>query len=128
MPGGGAAYGQSGAWVLSSAAFGLLHGLTIFTGQALGQTVQQILLAFVSGSGFYLIRRMTGLLVVCMVIHGLWDFSSFIGSGRGDTADDIPAGVVAAPFMYGAVIAIIAVLVITFRRRGGTSEPAPAGA
>ncbi len=121
-------YGEVGAWFFSSAAFGLLHGLNIFTGQAIGATVQQIVAAFLLGSGFYLIRRMTGLLVVCMVLHGLWDFATFMGQGRGDTADDVPASAFAAPFTYGAIIVIIAVLVITFRRHGGTGEPAPAGA
>jgi membrane protease YdiL (CAAX protease family) len=120
-----ARYGEVGAWFVSSAAFGLFHGLNILTGQAIGATVQQIVAAFVFGSGFYLIRRISGLLVVCMVIHALWDFSTFIGAGRGDSGDRLTGTLAAAPFMYGAIITIVAVLVITFRRGGGTDEAAP---
>jgi membrane protease YdiL (CAAX protease family) len=121
-------YSEVGAWFFSSALFGLFHGLNIVTGQAVGTTIQQMVFAFVFGSGLYLVRRISGLLVVGMVIHGLWDFSSFLGAGRGDTADGIPNTVAAAPFTYGAVIAIIAVLVITFRRNGATDEGEPAAA
>ena len=67
---------------LSSGLFALFHGLNILTGQAVGATIQQMLFAFLMGSGLYLIRRISGLLVVGMVIHGLWDFSSFRGAGR----------------------------------------------
>lgn len=123
-----ARYTEVGAWFFSSAAFGLLHGLNIISGQAVGLTLKQIVLAFVLGSGFYLIRRITGLLVVCMVLHGLWDFSTFIGAGRGDHAEGIAAGLAAAPFVYGAAITIIAVLVITFRKHGATDDAAPATA
>jgi hypothetical protein len=121
-------YSEVGAWFFTSAVFGLFHGLNIITGQAVGTTVQQIVFAFVFGSGLYLVRRISGLLVVGMVIHGLWDFSSFIGAGRGDTVDGVPNTVAAAPFTYGAVIAIIAVLVITFRRHGATGEGETAAA
>jgi membrane protease YdiL (CAAX protease family) len=119
-------YSEVGAWFLTSALFALFHGLNIITGQAVGATIQQIIFAFLFGSGLYLIRRISGLLVVGMVIHGLWDFSSFIGAGRGDTVDAVPNTVAAAPFTYGAIIAIIAVLVITFRRKGATDEGDPA--
>lgn len=120
-------YTEVGAWFCSSALFGLFHGLNIFTGQAVGATLQQIVFAFVFGSGLYLVRRISGLLVVGIVIHGLWDFSSFLGPGRGDVTDGgVSNTVAAAPFMWGAVIAIIAVLVITFRRHGGKGDAAAA--
>lgn len=122
-------YSEVGAWFFTSALFGLFHGLNIVTGQAVGATIQQMVFAFVFGSGLYLIRRISGLLVVGMVIHGLWDFSSFLGAGRGDTADGgVPNTVAAAPFTYGAMIAIVAVLVITFRRKDATDGAAPAAA
>lgn len=121
-------YTEVGAWFLSSGLFALFHGLNILTGQAVGATIQQMLFAFLMGSGLYLIRRISGLLVVGMVIHGLWDFSSFLGAGRGDTTDDFPNTLAAAPFTYGAMIAVVVVLVITFRRHGAADDAAPAGA
>jgi membrane protease YdiL (CAAX protease family) len=61
-------------WFLSSLLFGLLHGLNVFFGQSIGATLRQIVFAFVLGTAFYVTRRLTGLLVVTMVIHAVWDF------------------------------------------------------
>ena len=126
-----ARYSEVGAWFVSSALFGLFHGLNIIMGQAVLTTIQQVIAAFVLGSGLYLVRRISGLLVVGMVTHGLWDFASFLGSGRAgaaEAADGVPHTIAAAPFTYGLMLAVIAVLVITFRKHGGSSDPAPASA
>ena len=119
-------YTEVGAWFCSSAVFGLFHGVNVVFGQAIGTTVQQVVVAFVFGSGLYFIRRMTGLLAVGMVVHGLWDFSTFIGAGRGESTDAISNTVAATPFQFAAIISIIALLIVTFRRRGGSDAPAPA--
>ncbi len=118
---------EVGAWFLTSALFGLFHGLNIVLGQGVRLTVQQIILAFVLGSGLYLIRRISGLLVVGMVIHGFWDFSTFIGAGRGADTGGIPKTVIAAPFTYGAMIVTIVILWGLFRRgKGAPAAVAPA--
>ncbi|MCU0259077.1 MAG: CPBP family intramembrane metalloprotease [Solirubrobacteraceae bacterium] len=118
-------YSEVGAWFFTSALFGLFHGLNIVTGQAVGTTLQQVGTAFLMGSGLYLIRRISGLLVVGMVIHGLWDFSTFIGAGRGDDAGaGVPSAAYAAPFVLAAMIVTIVLLVKLFRRR--SDAPAPA--
>ena len=39
--------------------------------------LRQVLYAFVLGSVFYAIRRISGTIIVPMVIHALWDFGTF---------------------------------------------------
>jgi membrane protease YdiL (CAAX protease family) len=64
-------------WLLTSALFALMHLLNAFTGQAIGPTIQQMVFAFVAGTILYILRRVTGTLIWAMVLHGLWDFSTF---------------------------------------------------
>ena len=120
-----ARYSEVGAWFLTSALFGLFHGLNIILGQSVGLTVRQVVAAFLMGGGLYLVRRISGLLVVGMVIHGFWDFSAFIGAGRGEETTGVPDTIAAAPFTYGVLLLTIIVLVGLFRR-GKDSEPAAA--
>ncbi len=69
-------------WFLTSLLFGLMHLVNALSGQAVGSTLQQVGLAFGAGTIFYILRRVTGSLVWAMVLHGLWDFSTF-GLGHG---------------------------------------------
>ena len=75
------AYREVYVWLLTSLLFGLLHGANVFLGQALIPTIQQIGFAFVLGSVFYVIRRVTGSLAILMILHALWDFGSFTWAG-----------------------------------------------
>ncbi len=75
------AYREVYVWLATSILFGLLHGANVFLGQALVPTLQQIGFAFVLGSVFYVVRRVTGSLAVLMVLHALWDFGSFTWAG-----------------------------------------------
>ena len=70
-------------WFVSSLLFGLLHALNIIFGQGVGATLQQIVFAFVLGTAFYVTRRVTGTLLVCMVLHAVWDFGT-IGNDATD--------------------------------------------
>lgn len=108
--------------------FGLFHGLNILTGQGVGQTIRQVVVAFVLGGGLYLVRRVSGRLVVAMVIHGLWDFSTFISAGRGHAATDAVASKAAAvPFTIAATAVTIAALIALFRHDEGGRVQAPSG-
>ena len=93
-------------WFWTSLVFGLLHALNILFGQSVGATLQQIVFAFVFGSVLYACRRATGLLVIPIVLHALWDFSTFLSSGEGATVSTGVQGVIA----YGAVIVCIVAL------------------
>jgi membrane protease YdiL (CAAX protease family) len=57
--------------------FGIFHGANFFLGQDLPATMQQVAFATIEGAVFYMIFRKTGLLIVAMILHGLWDFSVF---------------------------------------------------
>ena len=67
-------------WLWSSVLFGLMHLPNAVFGAGPG-AVFQVFLAFLSGTTFYLLRRGAGGLVLCMLLHGFWDFSAFIGDG-----------------------------------------------
>jgi membrane protease YdiL (CAAX protease family) len=54
------------AWFWSSVAFGLLHSIKFFLGQDLLPTLQQAVMTFLIGSGFYIARRTTGVIFVPM--------------------------------------------------------------
>lgn len=57
--------------------FALFHGVNFFLGQNIVSTLQQVAFAFFIGAVFYMIFRKSGLLIVPMILHGLWDFSVF---------------------------------------------------
>jgi membrane protease YdiL (CAAX protease family) len=74
---------ESHVWLWSSVMFALLHSINVLLGQGGIATVQQIVVTFVIGSGLYIARRTTGLIVVPMVLHFVWDFSSFTAGDHG---------------------------------------------
>src|SRR6476620_8273162 len=52
--------------------FGLAHSTNVFS-EGFG-ALPQVLITAVAGYFFYIIRRVSGLLIVAMILHGLWDF------------------------------------------------------
>ena len=65
----------------SSVIFGLAHATNLFT-EGLSAIPQVLTTAF-AGYFFYLARRVSGTLVLGMVLHGLWDFGIFTGLANG---------------------------------------------
>ena len=98
--------GEVGVWFWTSLLFGLLHSLNILFGQSVGATILQIAFAFVLGSVLYACRRATGLLAIPIVLHGLWDFTTFLSTGEGATVSSGAQGII----VYGAVIVCIVAL------------------
>lgn len=57
--------------------FGLAHSTNVFVE---GSTAfAQILATAIAGFYFYLVLRVTGSLIACMLLHGLWDTASVSG-------------------------------------------------
>lgn len=93
-------------WLFSTLAFALMHYINVFGGQGFVPTTQQVLFAFLAGTIFYILRRVTGSLIWAMVLHALWDFSVFsVGHGAPSTISALANPL----FLAAAALAIVAV-------------------
>jgi len=97
--------------------FGLAHATNIFTEGISALT--QVLITAAAGYFFYIIRRVSGMLIVSMVMHGLWDFGLFT-----NTLSTPPGLGVVAFILADVVLAIVAVATIrrVFPRHPATSD------
>ena len=100
-------------WFFSSLIFGLIHALNLFFGQALGPTLQQIGVAFLAGSAFYVIRRNTGFLVVAMLVHAFWDFGTLSNGAFGKAGSPWP---ILSFLQYLAMLLALIGLVLMLRK------------
>jgi membrane protease YdiL (CAAX protease family) len=66
--------GEVKAWLFSSALFGLFHLPNALIGQDLGPTLVQVVLTAVIGSVLYLVRRVSGSLIVAALFHAAYDW------------------------------------------------------
>lgn len=102
-------------WLLTSILFGAMHLLNAALGAPLPGTLGQVVIAAMSGTCFYIVRRVTGSLIWAMALHGLWDVSVFaVGfaplNGAGAS--------ILAP-----VIGILAVVVVHWVIKGTDEKP-----
>jgi hypothetical protein len=113
---------EPAAWFFSCLIFGLIHTVNVFFGQAIGPTLQQIVIAFVAGSVLYITRRVAGTLILCMLLHAWIDFTTF---GFSDAATDAESPfVVLSLLQWGAyVLAVIGVVIVL--RRGSQQDDTP---
>jgi hypothetical protein len=107
-------YSEVKVWLFTSLLFGLLHGVNLILGQGAVLTVRQVIFAFVLGSIFYAIRRISGTIVVVMVIHALWDFGSFshVAGKAGAVAAKIDVATAGAGLLQSLLVLVAVVLVI----------------
>ncbi|MDX2092660.1 MAG: CPBP family intramembrane glutamic endopeptidase [Kofleriaceae bacterium] len=98
-----ARYREMAVWFWTSALSALLHAAVV--PHALAGTLQQLGLAFVLGSLLYGARRATGTLLVPILLHALWDFSSALGAHPG----------MAIAYLGAVVFAIAAAKRVLFR-------------
>ncbi len=98
--------------------FGLAHSTNIFSEGV--SALVQVLITAVAGFFFYVIRRVSGLLIVSMVVHGLWDFGLFTNS-----LSTPPTLGIVAFILADIVLAIVALVTIRkiFPRSRTASEP-----
>lgn len=92
--------------------FGVFHGANFLVGQSLAATLQQIVFATVNGAIFYLIFRKSGLLIVPMILHGLFDFSVFIREANIGSNPDVADvfKLISALSLYLPIILLLASL------------------
>ncbi len=102
--------------------FGLAHSTNLFS-EGVGAIPQVLVTAF-AGYFFYLARRVSGGLLVPILLHGLWDF----GAVSGRIGDEAYLGV-AAFILVDLALAIVAVATIRKvfpRKRAADDKAAPA--
>jgi hypothetical protein len=108
-------YSEVKVWLFTSLLFGLLHGVNLILGQGAVPTIRQFFFAFVLGSVFYAIRRISGTIVVVMVLHALWDFGSFshvAGKATGAAAVQTDITTAGAGLLQSLLVLVAVVLVI----------------
>lgn len=110
--------------LVSSLWFGLFHATNLITGSPVASVGQQVVIASIAGVALYLWRRGTGLLAAGMVVHALWDMSSFLLGVHAVSGSLMPGlGGLAADVMYAtAVVALI----VVWRRRDVQAVDQPA--
>ena len=99
-------------WLVSTLLFSALHIPNVLFGLPLEAMPVQLVLTFVMGSGLYVMRRLSGTLLLPMVLHGLWDSSLFLS----DAAQHEPTALQWAVYPV-AIVCVIALLVKTWNMR-----------
>ena len=90
-------FGELGVWFFSTLLFGLLHLPNTLFGTGL-PGISQVGITFLIGTVLYLLRRVGGTLIFAMLLHALWDFSSFAAPGALSGILGILVGIVAVVF------------------------------
>lgn len=108
--------------VFTSALFGVFHFVNLGTGQSVRDTTAQAVGAGLSGVVFYLVRRLSGTIVVGMLLHGASDFFAL---ALGESDAEVSAGGVGD--VVAMIIAVVAVVkLIRHAREATTTEHAVA--
>ncbi|MFW0793256.1 CPBP family intramembrane glutamic endopeptidase [Gordonia sp. CPCC 205515] len=102
-----AGYSEPMVALWTSVIFGLAHATNLFS-EGLG-AIPQVLITAVAGYFFYLTRRVSGSLLVAMVVHGLWDFG-LVTCTIGDTVS------LGASLFLLADIVLAVIAIATFRK------------
>lgn len=112
-------------WFFSASLFGLLHGINALFGQGIPATIFQVVMAFLAGSVFYVVRMSTGFLVVGMVLHAMWDFGS-LGVAATDATSSLIGGL--ANYVNIALALIAVFVIVRTKNRSEASTPQTVGA
>lgn len=100
-----AGWAEPAVFAFSTLLFAALHALNGFFGQPWRFTAAQLVLSFLGGCAFYATRMTTGSLVVCMVLHALWDFGTLGTNATGSKPK--PLQLVLVPLAYLAGVAAV---------------------
>jgi membrane protease YdiL (CAAX protease family) len=110
-------------WLFTCVLFGVMHGANVLLGAPIQGTVQQVVLAAIQGSAFYILRRYFGTLVIAMVLHGLWDTAVFVNASSG-----APASLLSLLPYLAAPFAVVGGYVVARRTQQGAVEDYAKGA
>ncbi len=77
--------------------------------------------AFAVGLTYYVTRRISGTLIVTMVLHALWDFSTFIQAHSVDELEEKTASLGSFAMYLAVIVGIVALVKIL--KTGDVVEP-----
>jgi membrane protease YdiL (CAAX protease family) len=99
-------FGEPTVWLLSTLSFSALHVPNVIFGLPMSAMPIQVLLTFIFGSGLYAVRRVSGTLILPMILRGLWDSALFLNVATGVNPSNIQYVVypVAAACVIGALL------------------------
>lgn len=100
-------FSEGRVWLISTTLFSALHVPNVIFGLPLWSMPIQVVLTFIFGSGLYALRRLSGTLILPMVLHGLWDSALFL---------NVATGTMPSLFQYLAYPLAIAVAIAVVRR------------
>jgi membrane protease YdiL (CAAX protease family) len=78
---------ETKVWLISTLLFSALHIPNVLFGLRPSGAIAQLVFTFIIGSALYMVRRVSGNLILPMFLHGLWDSSTFLAGA----ADATPA-------------------------------------
>lgn len=96
-------WGEPAAALLTMVVFSLVHAMNALFGQSVRQTLLQLGITFAAGAAFYVTRMTTGSLVVCMVLHAVWDFGLLGTASTGGAVRPVQAAAIGATYLLGLV-------------------------
>lgn len=108
-------------WVFSGGIFAVLHAPNALFGQSATGTVQQMVFAFAIGLTYYVVRRVSGTLIVTMALHAVWDYSVFIQERSVTDLEDTPVNPSGFALYVAVILGIVALVKIL--RSGDVVEP-----
>jgi membrane protease YdiL (CAAX protease family) len=76
-------FNEGHVWLISTLLFSALHVPNVIFGLPIWAMPFQVLLTFFMGSALYVVRRISGTLILPMILHGLWDSSIFMNVATG---------------------------------------------
>lgn len=92
-------------WLMTTLLFSALHIPNVLFGMPTSGVAVQLLFTFIMGSGFYIMRRLSGSLILPIALHGIWDSAVFLPRATG--GDQSPLSLIIYPLAIICVIAVV---------------------
>lgn len=118
----GSTRNETWVWLASLLLFGAMHVANALVGLAWYAGLIQGVFAFLTGTGFYVLRRASGTLLVPMAAHALWDFFAFTTQAT-DADPRVP--LLLLPVVFLVSLAAVVAILRRDKGRGGADDLAP---